>query len=167
MHELLLRFKPGSSRWGLMMVASIVWGFAGGMLLKRGYGYEMDTAPQHPLLLAAGIVGGILFFRLLFQRISARHISRILALKPDRPCLFSFLSWRSYFLMSIMIGAGIGLRTSGIVPQRDLGAFYVAMGLPLVASSAKFIYRGITLAWEQKHAGLSKKETDQPMAARR
>ncbi len=163
MHDLLIRYKPGASRRGLMMLASLVWAFAGGMLLARGYGYDMETTPPHPLLLMAGVVGGILFFRLLFQHISARHIARILTLKPERPCLFSFLSWRSYMLMIIMVGGGIGLRTSGIVPQRDLGALYVAMGLPLLASSARFFYRGFTLSHMDKVQGAAGGEPDQPL----
>lgn len=145
MHDILVRLKPGSSRRGLLFLASIVWGCAGGILMVRGYAYDMITTPAHPLLLVAGIVGGGVFFKVLFQPISSRHVARILTLKPDRPCLFSFLSWRSYALMAVMMSSGILLRSSGIVPQQDLGSFYIAMGFPLCASSVRFLYRGVTL----------------------
>jgi hypothetical protein len=85
---------------------------------------------------------GLLFFRFLFLRISNRHISRIRAIAQERPCLFSFLDWRGYGLMTVMISGGILLRASGVVPLPVLGTFYVGMGTPLILSAVRFAAGG-------------------------
>jgi hypothetical protein len=89
------------------------------------------------------IICGMIFYFILFSRISLKHINRILNLNIEQPCLFSFFNWRSYFLMSIMISTGITLRLTGIVPITYLSYFYIAMGTPLFISSLRFYYSGL------------------------
>jgi hypothetical protein len=121
----------------LLFVASIVWLIASGLLFWRGMVYFV---PINGWILetTGSFIGGILFFKLLFVRISSTHISRIVSLTKNRPYIFSFFSKRAYFLMVLMISGGLLLRYSHVAPNYDLSFFYFFMGIPLFLSAIRF-----------------------------
>ena len=140
-----MQFKPTTTRRGLLFVAGTVWAGAGGMLAYRGIAF-IEEAALHPVaLLLTAAVGGVFFFSLMFRKISARHIARILHIAHERPCLFSFLGWKSYFMMGLMISMGVLLRKASFVPRDELGTAYVTMAVPLLASSFRFFRTGATM----------------------
>lgn len=124
----------------LLLIAALVWTFAGSMLLFRGY-FSLIGYP-HLLALKIGscLIGGIIFFRLLFIRISKKHVLRIKNMPPEFPCMFSFFNLKSYLMMFFMISTGIVLRKTGIVSPEYLSLIYVTMGVPLLLSSLRFYY---------------------------
>lgn len=129
---------PRISKHYLLLVAALVWTFAGGMLLIRGFTLNV-TLPQHWIVeLIAGIFAGLLFFWVLFNRISSKHVLRIQNLPIGQPCLFSFFNIRSYLTMFSMITLGIMLRKSGFVSAEYLSLMYIIMGIPLLISSFRF-----------------------------
>jgi len=129
---------PRVSKHYLLLVAAVVWTFAGGMLLFRGLTIN-NTLPAHwEVKLLLCIVAGLLFFMLLFNRISANHVLRITNFPIKRPSIFSFFSLRSYLMMFLMISMGITLRKTGVVPPEYLSLMYVTMGIPLLMSSFRF-----------------------------
>jgi hypothetical protein len=134
------RLTPRIARRYLYIVAALVWTFAGSMLLFRGILLFMDDNYLIWIRLIFSILAGILFYRLLFSKISLKHTRRIAGMQLERPCLFSFFNLRSYILMSLMITAGISLRKSGILPPVYLSVIYVTMGIPLFISSFRFYY---------------------------
>lgn len=131
--------KPGVPKRFLLLVAAFVWTFAGGMLLYKGFSFISSTDSMG-FKIAGGLVGGIIFYILLFSKISKKHTIRIMELVLERPCIFSFFSLRSYILMAIMISGGIFLRKSGIIPIEYLSVFYLSMGTPLFLSAFRFYY---------------------------
>lgn len=133
----------------LLFVAAIVWLIASGMLFWRGTVYFV---PKNGWKLETIIsfIGGILFFRLLFVRISSKHISRIISLPKNRPYIFSFFSKRSYFLMVLMISGGLLLRYSHVAPNYDLSFFYFFMGIPLFLSAIRFFKAWMRYSTEEE-----------------
>jgi hypothetical protein len=137
-----LLLKPGTSRRNLLFIAAFVWTFAGAMLLSRGI---LMMGKDHDFLLVRiviSLVGGALFYSMLFSKISRKHVIRIVGLANDRPCAFSFFNVKSYLMMGFMISFGVFLRTSGIVSPFYLSVLYVTMGIPLFASAFRFYYSG-------------------------
>ncbi len=142
LNSFLQAAKPGIPKRYLLFVAAVVWTFAGGMLLFRGFstlGFNSET-----LLIeeSISIIAGIAFYIFMFSKISLKHIHRILNLEIEHPCFFSFFNWRSYILMTIMISFGVTLRLTGLVPIQYLSFFYVAMGTPLFMSAFRFYFNG-------------------------
>lgn len=138
-----MQLKPTTTRRGLLFMAGVVWAIAGGILAYRGVRF-IDEAALHPVVLfLVGATGGALFFAFMFRKISARHIFRILHITHERPCLFSFLSWKSYLMMALMITLGVLLRSAGFIPREELGTAYVMMAVPLLASSVRFFSTGV------------------------
>jgi len=131
-------FTPRVSKHYLLLIAALVWTFAGGLLLSRGIALN-KTLPQHWVVeLIAGLIAGLLFYRLLFKRISSKHVIRIQNLPIEQPCLFSFFNFRSYLMMFSMITLGILLRISGFASTEYLSMMYITMGIPLLMSSFRF-----------------------------
>ena len=141
--QLLQTLKPSTSRRNLLFIAAFVWTFAGGILLTKGI-MMMGIQTDFMLVrIVASMIAGAVFYAVLFTKISKKHIARIIRLKNDRPCIFSFFNFRSYLMMTVMISMGVFLRKSGIVSPFYLSVLYVTMGIPLFASAFRFYYSGI------------------------
>jgi hypothetical protein len=133
-------FTPRVPRTYLLLIAALVWTFAGGMLLLRGYSTLLAYPDFFGFKILGCGVGGLIFFKLLFFKISGKHVLRIQSLVPDNPCLFSFFNLRSYLMMTIMITTGITLRKTGVISPEYLSLVYITMGIPLLMSSFRFYY---------------------------
>lgn len=131
---------PRVSKHYLLLIAALVWTFAGGMLLFRGFTINIQLPVNWKIELFGCVVTGLLFFILLFNRISAKHVLRIKNLPNDRPVIFSFFNLKSYLMMFFMIFMGIMLRKTGVVSTEYLSLMYVTMGIPLLMSSFRFYY---------------------------
>ncbi|TCN72279.1 hypothetical protein [Acetobacteroides hydrogenigenes] len=144
--KLAFRIKPGVPKRYLLLVAAVVWTFAGGMLLGKGASYLMAHSDMLLLRLIVGVIFGVAFFWLLFMRISLKHINRIRSIDVVRPCIFSFFDFKSYLMMGGMVSMGIALRHLNFINKTYLFNFYVAMGVPLLLSAVRFLW-----AWVRYH----------------
>jgi len=140
--DYIQRIKPGIGKRYLLFIAAIVWTFAGGMLLYKGINFFFKNTFHFLVRLALSGTGGALFYIFLFSKISRKHTLRILNLKTEMPCAFSFFNLKSYLMMAIMISLGVFLRKSGVVPINYLAILYVTMGIPLFLSAFRFYYTG-------------------------
>lgn len=140
--NLLQTLKPSVPKRYLLIVAALVWTVAGGMLLFKGISLFFKYPESSGLKISISIIGGGLFYLLLFSGISNKHIKRILNIKIDRPCLFSFFNVRSYVLMTIMISSGILLKKFGVLSQEYISIVDVTMGIPLFLSAFRFYTHG-------------------------
>lgn len=140
--NLIESIKPGVPKRYLLFLAAIAWTFAGGILLSRGIStiIRINYFSWGRMILCAA--SGIIFYILLFSRISLKHVTRIINLKYKLPCMFSFFNLRSYAIMAVMITSGILLRKSGILSPQYLSMIYITMGIPLFLSAFRFYYYG-------------------------
>lgn len=132
--------KPGIPKRYLLLVAALVWTFAGGMLFGKGASHLAAHGDRLLLRFALALAGGLAFFMLLFSKISLKHITRIHAIDIVRPCLFSFFDFKGYVMMGSMIAGGALLRKFEIIDPLLLANFYACMGTPLLLSAARFYY---------------------------
>lgn len=128
---------PRVSKHYLYLTAALVWTFAGGMLLFRGFS-SIGTPENLALKLFFCTVAGLSFYALLFTRLSKKHVLRIQDMDSKNPVVFSFFNLKSYLMMFSMITLGITLRLSGLVSPGYLALLYVTMGIPLLMSSFRF-----------------------------
>jgi hypothetical protein len=131
-------FKPAVGKQVLVLVAGLAWIGAGAMLIAFAGGWLAEMpAPGWIWLLASGLAAGLLVHHLGLLRIVDRNLARIRPMQGKR-CLFGFQPWRSYGMIAVMIGLGIGLRHSPI-PRSALAVAYLAMGAGLVLSSVRYL----------------------------
>jgi len=139
--KLIKYLKPAIPQRYLLLLGALVWTSAGSVLLYKGFTLLISFQVFPYIEFILSILLGILFYVLLFSKISLKNTQRIFHLTIDYPCMFSFFNVRSYILMGAMITGGIMLRKSGILPTDILLIIYFMMGIPLFLSSFRF-YQG-------------------------
>ncbi len=138
--NILQKYKPSVSKHNLLFIAGLAWTVAGGILAGRGLDYLLLHGHYLGWRLCGGFVFGMIFYVLLFAKISRKHIKRIHGLNIPYPCAFSFFNLRGYLMMAIMITGGIMLRRFDVINKEWLYNFYVTMGVPLLISASRFFY---------------------------
>lgn len=141
----LQKLKPTTSKRYLLFLAALAWTVAGSFLLGKAALLFYASTHYFGLPIFFSSLGGLLFYLLLFSKLSVKHTQRILAMKNETPCFFSFFSLKSYVLMIVMIISGVLLRKSGFLSSDYLALVYLTMGIPLFLSSIRFYYYAINV----------------------
>jgi hypothetical protein len=136
----LIDLQPGVTKRTLLFIAAGVWSFAGIKLNSIGFVLFHHIPGMFADKLAACILAGVIFFLLMFKKLSLKHIVRIINLPKEKPFLLYFFNRRSYILMSVMMTGGILTRKFHWLPNMYIAIVYVVMGIPLLLSSFRFYY---------------------------
>lgn len=139
---LLQRFKPAVKKKYLLFIASLVWLFAGSMLLIKGTGMLSLYPDEIWWKVLLSIPLGVAFYVFMFSKIFRKHSQRIINMSEPKPCLFSFFNFKAYLMMTLMISMGVFLRTSQWVSFRYLAILYITMAIPLLISAIMFFISG-------------------------
>jgi len=132
------KYKPAVPKAVLLLLAGGLWLSVGSMLLLLAISWLRDTAPINRYYFAGlGVVLALLVHHFAFLKIADKNLDRILP-ATERKCLFSFMPWKSYLVIPVMITLGIILRHSS-VPKHYLAVLYIGIGLALVLSSVRYI----------------------------
>ena len=97
------KWKPGVPKSALLLIAGIIWLGIGVMMDGLAYSW-LRTEPPHQArwFSAFGLVFALFIHHFGFLRLVDRNLGRILPMKGRR-CVFSFMPWKSYFLVVVMI----------------------------------------------------------------
>ncbi len=128
----------------LVVVAGIVWAIAGLNIFKLGIDAYTSHAWQLPVFIAllVGTVAVFTMFHLkVFNKMVGKHVSRIRAYPDAKTNVFKFFDVRGYLIMAIMMGGGISLRMSGLVPAWFIAFFYTGIGFALAIAGVSFLGR--------------------------
>lgn len=132
------RFKPAVTKNLLLFLAGFVWLWVGTMLLLFAYSWLSDAPRTVSLMfLGLGVAVALLVHHFGFLKIVDKNIERILPM-VEKKCLFSFITWKSYIIIIVMVTMGTLLRHSAI-PKRYLAILYTGIGLALILSSLRYI----------------------------
>ncbi|MDO4289967.1 MAG: hypothetical protein Q4C41_01895 [Eggerthellaceae bacterium] len=126
----------------LMLVAGVVWFLAGANILNLGVqAYLHDWGWVLPLLVVGSCAIFAVFHIRIFTGMVAKHTARIYGYDEPRKNVFAFFDAKGYVMMAIMMGGGIGLRMSGLVPDWFIAFFYTGIGLALAMAGVDFLVR--------------------------
>ena len=132
------RFKPGVDKDVLLFLAGLMWIGAGIVLLSFSFSWlRLEHAGVSAVSGGAGFVLALVIHHFGFLRVVDKNLGRILPMEGKR-CVFSFLTWKSYVLIAVMMTMGIMLRHSPL-PKRYLSVVYTGIGLALVLSSIRYL----------------------------
>lgn len=138
MSESSERFKPGVDRWALLLLAGLVWIGVGTMLVLLARSWlALETMARASISAGIGCAAALVIHHLGFLRVVDKNLGRILPLTGKR-CVFSFMTWKSYGLVALMVAMGIGLRHSPL-PKFYLAMLYVGIGGALILSSVRYL----------------------------
>jgi len=121
----------------LLAIAGCVWLAAGFNVARLGVLSYLETGTVTPVqVLLSSAVSCV--FGLLFYRMSIKHNKRILGYKHETKPVWHFFDLKSYLIMAFMMGGGIWLRSSGLVPAVFIAVFYTGLGCALAGAGILF-----------------------------
>lgn len=132
------KFKPGVEKHVLLLIAGLMWIAVGSMLLGFSYLWLRDAGKIRIIwMTGSGIAISLLVHHFGFLRVVDNNLGRILPMQGKR-CVFSFMTWKSYILVLVMVSTGILLRLSPI-PRIYLSVLYIGIGAALILSSIRYL----------------------------
>ena len=131
-------WKPGVPKSTLLLIAGVMWIVVAIILNWLSYSWLRTESRESALCsLLIGFVGALVIHHFGFLRLVDKNLARIIPMEGSR-CVFSFMPWKSYILIMIMIVMGFLLRHSPI-PKLYLAGLYTAIGTALILSSVRYV----------------------------
>jgi small-conductance mechanosensitive channel len=123
----------------LMLIAGLVWCAAGAMVSLIGLPLEFRLAPEQLILVPLAVVIFLAFYLLVFSRLVRKHTGRIRAREEDRLPFWNFFNASSWAVMAVMMGGGVALRLSHVMPDPMIAFFYSGLGIALFLCGVRFL----------------------------
>ncbi len=134
----LQKINPSVDTKFLILLSGMMWTGVGIMLLSISFHWLL--LENHNIFLNFGITGliiGLMIHHFGFLQIVNKNLKRISSLEGKR-CIFSFMHWKNYILVAVMITMGIILRHSSI-QKKYLSLVYTSVGIALFLSSIRYL----------------------------
>ena len=120
----------------LLLLACLVWSAAGFNILRIGsMAYSVYLTMLNYLL---SILVFVVFQRFIFGKLVKKHTARISAYLEEQLFFLKFFDRKAFAIMAVMMTGGIGLRASGLAPERFIAVFYTGLGASLLAAGLLF-----------------------------
>ncbi len=138
MHRRAAKIKPAVNKEILLFLAGFVWLVVGASLLWLSFLWLKQFQVQGSFLFCGvGIVVAMVVHHFGFLKIVDKNLGRILPMEGTK-CIFSFMTWKGYIVVAVMLTMGTLLRHSSI-PKPYLAMLYIAIGLALLLSSVRYL----------------------------
>lgn len=132
------KIKPAVDKSALIFLSFFVWVVVGTVLLSLAYTWLKAPGMNNALLFVAlGVGAALVIHHFGFLKIVDKNLGRILPMEGKK-CAFSFMTWKSYVLVAVMVTMGTLLRHSAI-PKTYLSVLYIGIGLSLILSSIRYL----------------------------
>lgn len=120
----------------LLLLACLVWSAAGFNILRIGVmAYPAHLAVVNYLL---SLLVFAVFQWFIFGKLVKKHTARIGAYQEERHFFLKFFDGKPFAIMAVMMSGGIGLRASGLAPERFIAVFYTGLGAALLLAGLLF-----------------------------
>lgn len=121
----------------LLAVAGCVWLIAGFNVARLGVlSYAKLPAVKVIHILLSLMV--FCAFGMMFFKMSMKHTRRIKGYQEAFRPVWHFFDLKAYLIMAFMMGGGIWLRSSGLVPDVFIAVFYTGLGCALALAGVLF-----------------------------
>lgn len=121
----------------LLAVAGCVWLIAGINVARLGI-LSYGKLPQIRALYMLLSLAVFCAFGLMFFKMSIKHTKRIKGYEEEFRPVWHFFDLKAYIIMAVMMGGGIWLRASGLVPDVFIAVFYTGLGCALALAGVLF-----------------------------
>lgn len=114
----------------LLLLACLVWSAAGFNILRIGLmAYPAYLTVLNTLL---SVLVFAVFQYFIFGKLVKKHTARIQGYPEERHFFLKFFDGKAFAIMAVMMTGGIGLRVSGLAPERFIAVFYTGLGAALL-----------------------------------
>lgn len=131
------KFTPAVDKSVLILMAALMWCGVGIMLMRYAVSWLSSCSTREQIFFyTLGFLAAMPIHHFGFLKIADKNLNRILAL-TEKTSPFSFMTWKSYLIVLIMVSMGIALRHSSL-PKRYLSILYNGIGLALFLSGIRY-----------------------------
>ncbi|MCQ2534295.1 MAG: hypothetical protein MJ172_06990 [Clostridia bacterium] len=121
----------------LLILAGIIWMIAGFNVVRLGIiSYKLIEMKWFLLVLSVII---FMLFGMMFYKMTQKHSKRIMNYKEEYRPIWNFFDIKSYIIMAVMMGGGIGFRNAGVFPDIFVAFFYTGLGCALFLAGVCFM----------------------------
>ena len=120
----------------LLLLACLVWSAAGVNILRIGL--MSYPAYQSVLNYLLSVLVFAVFQTFVFGKLVKKHTARISGYEEERHFFLKFFDKKAFAIMAVMMSGGIGLRASGLAPERFIAVFYTGLGASLLLAGLLF-----------------------------
>jgi hypothetical protein len=132
------KITPSVNKKYLVLTAGLMWCGVGIMLILIAASWlKHFNGKGEYAYYAAGFLAAMPIHHLGFLKLVNKNLNRLLPLE-EKKCIFSFITWKSYLIIVIMMTMGIAMRHSAI-PKQYLSILYNGIGLGLFLSGLRYI----------------------------
>lgn len=121
----------------LLAIAGCVWLIAGFNVARLGVLSYREIGKISPVHILISLVV-FCVFGFMFYKMSMKHNKRIKGYEQETKPVWHFFDLKSYIIMACMMGGGIWLRASGLVPAAFIAVFYTGLGCALASAGVLF-----------------------------
>lgn len=120
----------------LLLLACLVWSAAGFNILRIG----LIAYPSYRSILnfLLSVLIFAVFQKFIFGKLVNKHTTRIHSYVEERHFFLKFFDGKAFAIMAVMMSGGIGLRVSGLAPERFIAVFYTGLGASLLLAGLLF-----------------------------
>lgn len=134
----LRKFTPAADKRVLVLLAGLMWCGVGVMLVRYAVTWLSPLGKSRALIFyVAGFLAAMPIHHFGFLKIADKNLNRLLPV-TSKKCVFSFMTWRSYLIVLVMVSMGIALRHSAL-PKDYLSIMYNGIGLALFLSGIRYL----------------------------
>jgi hypothetical protein len=144
------KYKPAVNKQYLLILSGAMWMGVGIMLNVFAFTWLRAFKGNHHFVYAGiGIICALVIHHFGFLKIVDKNLGRISRME-GKPCVFSFMSWKSYLIVMVMVTMGIAFRHSSL-PKQYLSILYIGIGGALILSSIRYFRVLINQLIAQSH----------------
>ena len=125
----------------LLLIAGIVWMFAGGNILRIGIADFVPSWKHNFLYVLGAIAVFTAFMAFVFYRLVQKHNARIMDMEDEKVPVYQFFDRKSYLIMICMITGGLMLRSAHLFPAIVIGVLYCGIGMSLEGAGVLFLQK--------------------------
>ncbi len=141
---IISKLNPAVGKKYLILSAGLMWCGVGVMLMCLADSWLIHfKGHQRVLFLVAGILAAMPIHHFGFLKLADKNLKRLVPINSKR-CLFSFVTWKSWLTIIVMVALGITLRHSSI-PKQYLSVLYNGIGLGLFLSGIRYLRIAINI----------------------
>jgi hypothetical protein len=142
------KLNPAVDKKILVMLAGLMWCGVGVMLITFAQKWlSAYNGAGAWIFYLCGFLAAMPIHHFGFLKLADKNLNRLLPF-TEKKCVFSFMTWRSYFIVLIMVSLGVTLRHSSI-PKQYLSILYNGIGLALFLSGIRYLRFFVKLLFTQ------------------
>jgi hypothetical protein len=137
MNKSIWKLRPAVDKKILVFMAGLMWCGVGVMLISYSVSWLSSFPGKSKLLCGiAGFLVAMPIHHFGFLKLADKNLARLMPM-TEKKCLFSFMTWKSYLIVPVMVSMGIFLRNSRI-PKEYLSIIYTGIGFGLFLSGIRY-----------------------------